>query len=71
MNKLLLHTCHFSTKNRLYNINYFLVVWMSDKKEFIAFVSFHLTYAWQTALLQIDARLTLHKVGNLLRNEPL
>lgn len=52
-------------------LGYFLVVWISDKKEFVAFDTFTMAYTWQTALLQIDVSLILCKVGNLFRNESL
>lgn len=43
------------------NLGYFLVAWISDKKEFVALDTFTVTYTWQTALLQIDVSLSLVK----------
>ena len=60
-----------STRNKVNNLRCFLVVWISDEKEFVAFDTFNMTYTWQTAFLQIDVSLILYKVGNLFRNESL
>lgn len=62
MNKLcyILIIC-LSTKNRLYNFCYCHIVWMSGKKEFFAFDTFDITYTWQIAIWEIDARPTLSK----------
>ena len=53
------------------NFDCFLVVWISDKKEFVAFDTFNMTWTSQRALLQIDVSLILCKVGHLFRNESL
>lgn len=60
-----------STRNKVSNLRCFLVVWISDEKEFVAFDTFNMTYTWQTAFLQIDVSPILCKVGNLFRNESL